>query len=88
MPDIAQLPTLVQYGGIGLGAIAIVALVLVVYDNRKERRDMAKEMRAMADDNARTLVDVLDRNTVALTRSAEATAALKESLPHVCHFQR
>lgn len=56
----------------GVG-IAIVALGVILQIVREYRKEM---------------MGVIDRNTDAHVKNAEATAALVASLPHVCKYQK
>ena len=57
------------------GAVGI-AIVLAVL-GYKERQEQRKEMK-----------DIIDRNTAAHVKSAEAVTALTASLPHVCKYNK
>jgi hypothetical protein len=79
---------LAEYGptGVAIGALIIVAVLgylflKAVTQQASEHRDAMREQHA-------AMKDVIDRNTSALTKNAEATSALSASLPHVCRFSK
>lgn len=72
MPD-QQLAALSPIAQYGAVGIALVALVLLYLVVKEHRKDMQ---------------DVIKGNTDAMIKNAEAISGLKESLPHVCRYNR
>lgn len=89
---------LAQYGPTGVAICALIVSGVTSYLNSRDRRlqskDSAEAMKDLAQKNADSMklhsdaiTAVVERNTAALTKSAEATAALSASLPHVCKYK-
>ena len=72
MPTEAMIQLLIQGGAVGIA----LALIGLVWQQNRLIRSITKDHK-----------EAIERNSDAWVKNAEATAALKESLPHICKLK-
>lgn len=90
---------LAEYGPTGVAIASLAILAFIAWQHSRDMRAASKAaqdaVKAQAEEHARameqqtaTVTQVVERNTQAMTKMAETTAALSASLPHVCKYNR